>query len=331
MSIDLGNFGKYTLLTGAGWSRNWGGRIASEVWQMVMDHRRVQGNPHLRGLLLEEPSFEVALGRVQGAPFTAPDKSDFEEALLATFASMDREISRIDHQEKINIYGIQRFLARFSRPANGVDTGYMFTLNQDLWPERYMYNHVSTNSFIPALPGVPSRAGQRWFLTNVGDYSDAFLMSPTHDLGDARLKGQMNIIKQHGSFNWRTGDAGHLMVIGSEKSNQIASQPLLSWYADIFRSVLNAGKMRLMIIGYGFGDEHINAAIAEAVANHGLSVFIWDTASDLKTRILAAPCGPVIWRGLISIASRSFTEVFPGNQTETEEYRRICRVFFAAH
>jgi hypothetical protein len=329
MSIDLGSFGKHTLLTGAGWPRNWGGRIASEVWQTVMDHRLVHENIRLRALLLEESSFEVALGKVQAAPFTAQDKDAFQEALLATFVSMDREIARIDHHEKINIYGVQRFLARFSQPANEVDTGYMFTLNQDIWPERYMYNHVSTNSFPPALPGIPPRAGQRWFLSNVENYSDAFLMSPMRDLTAARLKGQMNVIKRHGSFNWRTDDGHHLMVIGTEKSNQIANQPLLSWYGNIFTRVLNAGEMRLMVIGYGFGDEHINATIAEAVASHRLRVFIWDTASDLKARVLAAPYGPEIWKGLISIASRSFTEVFPGNQVETEEYRRICAAFFS--
>jgi hypothetical protein len=329
MSIDLGNFGKHTLLTAAGWSRNWEGRIASEVWQTIIDHRLVRENARLRELLLEESSFELALGRVQAAPFTAQDKGAFEEALLATFVSIDREISRIDHHEKINIYGVQRFLARFSQPATGVDTGYMFTLNQDLWPERYMYNHISTNSFPPALPGVPSRAGQRWFLSNVGEYSDAFLMSPMRDLTAARLRGQMNVIKRHGSFNWRTDDGRHLMVIGTEKSPQIANQPLLFWYGDIFKRLLNAGDMRLMVIGYGFGDDHINATIAEAVASHRLGVFIWDTAIDLKARILAAPYGPKIWKGLISTASRSFTEVFPGNQAETEEYRRICAAFFS--
>jgi hypothetical protein len=171
---DLGNFAKYALITGAGWSRNWGGRIASEVWQTVMDHPRVSGNSRLRELLLAEPYFEAALGTVQSAPFTSADKAAFEEALLTAFISIDREISRTEHHGSINTYGVQRFLARFSRRATGgLDTGYLFTLNQDLWPERYMYNDVATNSFPPALPGVPSRPGQRWFMTNVGAYSDA--------------------------------------------------------------------------------------------------------------------------------------------------------------
>ena len=60
------------------------------------------------------------------------------------------------------------------------------------------------------------------------------------------------------------------------------AQPLLSWYADIFEQVVSAGDVRLMIAGYGFGDAHINAVIAQAIENHALSVFIWNTMPDLK-------------------------------------------------
>ena len=76
------------------------------------------------------------------------------------------------------------------------------------------------------------------------------------------------------------------------------------------------------------GDEHVNATIADAIENHGLSVFIWNTASDLKERVLAAPYGATLWKGLISTATRPLIDVFPSNQAETEEYRRIRDTFF---
>jgi hypothetical protein len=332
MAADLGKFGKYTLLTGAGWSCNWGGRLASEVWQSLLDHRLIQDNSRLHDLLLAEPSFEIAFGAIQAAPFTANDRAAFEQALVATFLSIDREISRIDHDPWINIYGVQKFLFRFSdRRSGDRDTGYLFTLNQDLWPERHLYNEHVANAPPPVLPGLRARPGQRWFKTNVGPYSDDFITSPVADPESAQLRGQTNVVKQHGSFNWRTADASQLMVVGAEKSNQIAKFPLLTWYADIFRRVLSSGGMRLMIIGYGFADEHINATIADAITNHGLRVFIWDIAPDLRARVLAAPHGPVIWKSLISTASRQFIQVFPSNQAETEEYRRICTSFFGAN
>ena len=81
----------------------------------------------------------------------------------------------------------------------------------------------------------------------------------------------------------------NVMVVGTEKTTKIASLPLLSRYADIFREVISAGDVRLMIAGYGFADEHINAMVAEAIESHGLSVFIWNTASDLKGLVLSSP------------------------------------------
>jgi hypothetical protein len=63
--MDIGNFSKCVLLTGAGWSRNWGARLAAGVWELLMDDADTAANDRLRALLLEEPSFEVALAKTQ--------------------------------------------------------------------------------------------------------------------------------------------------------------------------------------------------------------------------------------------------------------------------
>lgn len=84
-----------------------------------------------------------------------------------------------------------------------------------------------------------------------------------------------------------------------------------------------------MVVGYGFGDEHIIEIIAEAITRHGLRILVWDVAPNLKERIIAAPHGAVIWGGLISTVTRRMIEVFPTNQAETQECRRIDRLFFA--
>ena len=68
VNLDIGNFSKRTILTGAGWTRNWGGRLATEVWQDLIGHRAIQRNSRLRELLLDGPSFEVALGQLQDEP-----------------------------------------------------------------------------------------------------------------------------------------------------------------------------------------------------------------------------------------------------------------------
>jgi len=290
LKLDIGNFSRRTILTGAGWTRNWGGRLAAELWQDLIGHRVIQSNSRLRDLLLSESSFETTLGVVQAEPFAAGDRQAFEGALLDAFIAMDREVMHIP-DPWINIYKVQELLFRFcGRHAEGIHAGYMFTLNQDLWPERYLYNEHVSGALSPSLPAIRARPNQRLFTTDIGFYSPEFVMDPMADpAGQGQLHGHFNVIKLHGSFNWRTADARRALVVGTEKSGQIAASPLLAWYFDIFRTVISAGDVRLMVAGYSFGDEHVNAAIADAIEHHGLKVFIWDTGPNLKERVLAAP------------------------------------------
>ena len=102
------------------------------------------------------------------------------------------------------------------------------------------------------------------------------------------------------------------MVIGNRKAQQIAEQSLLSWYFDVFRAIVSEGDVRLMVIGYSFADEHINEAIAAAVRNHGLRVFIWDVGFDsVRQRLLSTEDGKTILSSLISNCTRPMIEVFP--------------------
>jgi hypothetical protein len=206
----------------------------------------------------------------------------------------------------------------------------MFTLNQDLWPERCLYNEHVTGAAGASLPGLKRRPNQRLFTTDIGRYSDEFIMQPITDpAANGQLCGQFNVIKLHGSLNWRASDRMNTMVVGTGKGGQIDASPLLSWYFNIFRKVLSVGDVRLMIVGYGFGDEHVNAAIADAVEHHSLRVFIWDTGSNLADRVRASPHGATIWRGLLSVATRPMIAVFPSNQAETQEFVRIKETLFS--
>jgi len=310
--------------------RNWGGQLASEIWQDLMSNRAIQDRAPVRQLLLEERSFEAALGRLQAAPFNAEDRQTFERALMDAFVAMDAEIAHPAHDPRINIYKVQDLLFRFwGQRGDRVNAGYMFTLNQDLWPERHLYNEHAIGAAAPTLPGLQRRANQRLFTTDLGCYSDRFIMQPLSNVsGPLQLRGAFNVVKLHGSFNWRTPDGGNAIVIGTEKTSQIARSPLLATYWQIFRTALQAGDVRLMIVGYGFGDEHVNAVIADASENHGLRLFIWDTAPSLMDRVRAAAHGPRIWKGVLSTASRPMIEVFPSNQAETAEYRRILATLF---
>jgi len=192
--MEIGNFSKCALLTGAGWSHNWGARLASGVWQLVMDNSKVAANDRLRTLLLGEPSFELALAKTQVFPFTTEDREQFGRALVDAFVSMDRAMTRpFDGSPgTINIYKVQELLFRFAgQRGENFDTGYYFTLNQDLFPERSLYNQHVYGAPAPSLPGVEPTPGLSLFTTNIGSYSEQFIMRPVADpAGSARLRAR---------------------------------------------------------------------------------------------------------------------------------------------
>jgi hypothetical protein len=82
-------------------------------------------------------------------------------------------------------------------------------------------------------------------------------------------------IKLHGSMNWQREIGNRkVMVIGGDKLTQIRSEPLLNWYYETLKRVLSCQNRRLLVIGYGFGDPHINEVILNAVHKHGLRLYV---------------------------------------------------------
>ena len=79
------------------------------------------------------------------------------------------------------------------------------------------------------------------------------------------------------------------MVIGREKSGLIAREPLLQWYFRLFEEVLSAGDCVLVVIGYGFGDKHINQVILDAIIKRGLQLYVVSPLDprDFQDRLIA--------------------------------------------
>jgi hypothetical protein len=114
------------------------------------------------------------------------------------------------------------------------------------------------------------------------------------------------------------------MVIGRGKNRQIKNEPLLCYYYKIFKKVLSQTNRRLLIIGYGFGDEHINSVISNAVENYGLKIYIIspEPPNKLKER-LCAGCKKEtvnIWYG-ISGYSQKVEEILRNLNNESTTVR----------
>ncbi len=83
--------------------------------------------------------------------------------------------------------------------------------------------------------------------------------------GDVKIDGNVQpVIKLHGSVNWRDPEGNQLLVMGGSKQQAINRHPITRRYLDIFSEILNMGQTKLMAIGYGFNDSHINDILVRA-------------------------------------------------------------------
>ena len=92
------------------------------------------------------------------------------------------------------------------------------------------------------------------------------------------IKGRVQpYFKLHGSSHWRTLNGLSLLIMAENKGTQIDGVALLNWYRSEFRTRLSQPDARLMIIGYGFRDPHINEILWSSTKS-GLKLFIVDVA-----------------------------------------------------
>ncbi len=326
-------FNKRVLLTGAGFSRNWGGRLAREVWEEIFSHPDVQKRPSLRTLLLRTPMFEDALGEITDPrTFDDQDRTVMDLAIKQVFQRMDSEHAATlsSPVPKIDSGGlIGDFFARFYSPTNRI--GYIFSLNQDALTERLAALWASSVPLaVPGIQNLPSA-----FSPPPPTAPPPLVTLAKPDLGNMRLDGNLNYIKLHGSFLWRPEDGSPGMVLGGGKQIAIGRSPLLRAYHDLFNKILCAGDVRLFVIGYGFQDDHINKIIWTASQSHNAKIFLWDKQhplqllKDVPIREPAFPTRTIDLRPyLCGAASRSMAEVFPPTGDKTAEYDRIVSSFF---
>src|SRR5437773_10878856 len=144
------------LLTGAGFSKPYGGHLASEMWSLILNQQQINQSKKLRACLLENLNYETMYDTVlSSGQYTEKDKDDFTDALKNAYLQLDDAIRTDDGNRRgLAAMMCQYFVARFQ----GLDRerGFVFTLNQDLLVERF-YSQDRGQAQIPAL-GHPN-----WF------------------------------------------------------------------------------------------------------------------------------------------------------------------------
>lgn len=273
----------YIALLGAGFSRNWGGWLAEEVFEYLLGCPEVQEDGFLKNLLwkyTDKGGFETALGELQIECANKPDQNKIKslEAFLQSLENMFVQMDEgFDELKDLNFSNdadktTDVFLARFDA---------IFSLNQDILFERYYSTKVETAS---------SRAKRHWNGFQIPG------MQQRHDQGsrtkpreiiwdekqpyDFKIeKNSQPLFKLHGSFNWKPTNALQrfpLMILGGNKPQVINHYKVLKWYHEEFSHRLSQTNTRLMVIGYGFGDDHINTLLCKAAETGDIKTFIID-------------------------------------------------------
>jgi len=317
------------MFTGAGFTKNFGGFLGSEMWAKIFNNPKVQEHQRIADLMRSDFDFESIYAKVVRSPgFTEPEVAAMKTAVNEAYKSLDGVVRQWVFNDSnpiaLNTYGLNGKL--LSLLHGGGENGLIFTLNQDLYFERH-------NGFpTPGAPRLPFGNG----ITNAQELPvNRFVQLPGST--DAATKFQTDLdsmaglayIKLHGSYGWKSADGGDQMIIGHDKVGDIDREPLLKKYFEFFEQRINGGDRRLLMIGYGFGDMHINKALLEAIQNHGLKLYI------------IAPSGPQklydhfhgnghyyaadIWKGIAGYFPHTLREIFPPSQAKTEHFEEIRR------
>jgi hypothetical protein len=309
------------LLTGAGFSATWGLPLAQGMWALIFNHPQIHAFQNVKGKLLNSFDFEEVYHACMKSGSFAPDEqAAIQDAVEDAYEILDQLV-----RENFNPSGqgnTRETLVRFVRAMRrDTERLFWFTLNQDLLMERHLLDRWDGT-----LPGISQP-----FLGSDRSLNDNdFRTLPDQVTIDSSGKGWIEqpalyYIKLHGSHNWRSADGSRKMVIGRAKSDAIASEPLLAWNLALFEQQMRTPNCSLLVIGYGFGDEHINAILEQSLRHCGLKLYVVTPQSiaQFKEQVLKSVHGRTIYAGLSGYFPVTLDRLFPTSLVTTPEHRRL--------
>jgi len=310
------------LLTGAGFSKDFGGFLRKEMWEKIFNNRFLKESyPRINELANKvlNYDYESIYSEVHGDLFKE-EKDAIDGFFLKVYKQLDESIRSVFWRNNVP-RDVKELIQRFSRKWGGGE--YFFTLNQDLLIERLFFSEIH-------IPGF--NAGNGISLIRDKEFSEEYIYevpnnpSNQEPLTVAPLK--LHYIKLHGSFNWISSDGHRRMVIGKNKRGQIASEPLLEYYLNIFKKELLQKSVRLLVIGYSFLDEHINEVIAKSdVELHVIDPLEFDSfKNELKTKPYGTKIEGKICEGYYY--PYRLIDIFPQAGIDSHAWKTIKESFF---
>lgn len=325
---------KRILLTGAGFTHNFGTPLASGMWAEIFNNSRIQAVPKVRELMLQDYDYESVYATIMEGKYNSEEKNVIKEAVETAYKNLD-EIVRNHPNVGIDKQRLLDFINLFVGKENG-EKGYFFTLNQDLFIERF-----SSDTVKMSFPNFEKAEGIFNVRSNELKNECYYYEVPRNVDKGENIFENFFYIKLHGSQNWLDSQNERKMIIGKNKREQLSKEPLLDLYLELFEKVLCQNDRYLLIIGYGFRDEHINKIIAKAVKENRLKIYIISpepVTSFYETKINCQKKDvkdiklnddlTKIWEGLSGYYPYTLQEIFPSSWPENQEYKNLCKYFF---
>ncbi|MBI4963359.1 MAG: SIR2 family protein [Desulfomonile tiedjei] len=325
-------FAKNILFTGAGFTKNFGGLLAEEMWSKIFNNKRVQDHTRLMELLKTDFNYESIYHQVINGNYTDEEKASINTAIIDSYKILDDIVRKWTFSSgspyPVNIYGVNGFIERF---VGNHETGLFFTLNQDLFIERH-FNSVMVGLNIPGVAKIPDNHKT---IIQLPLENDDFKKLPTDDDLNANpinliSSRTLNYIKLHGSFGWLSSAGTHMHVIGRQKERLISEEPLLSWYFSLFKEALFKPNRKLFVIGYGFMDRHINGVIADSINDFNLKLYVMSPSNQLAffDKLNSIEHGGIIHRAVVGYFPYKLLDIFPQNKSESHAWREIIGSYF---
>ncbi len=333
---------KTILLTGAGFTHNFGGLLAEGMWAIIFNHPEVQKQAYVRKLMIEDFDYEsiyhkvLKANRIEGIfgkeDTSAEDKVAIRAAVFEAYRHLDNRILS-PSSPCPNIYKVNELIERFASDRS--EKSFFFTLNQDLFIERWFDPSAKCKPFsYPGINGmIPSRASGIKKRSPL-ERKDFIRLPNEKDIVEAKSvfasSKDFYYIKLHGSYGWNSSDGSDTLVIGQDKADSIAKEPLLSWYLEIFKNSLNQNDVKLLTIGYGFRDDHINKIIADSGRTYGLKLYVISPEGprEFIGKMPKTEVGQLIINKLCGYFQYALLQIFPEDQLITEDYRKIISSLF---
>jgi hypothetical protein len=317
------------LLTGAGFSRNWGGWLADEAFEYLLGCAELL--PYHRTLLWKhrgKGGFEGILQELRDeyikspGAHTAKPLQEFDKLLMGMFYSMNNGFSNFEPVTNPGLGPQPTFMRDFLCRFDAI-----FTLNQDtLLEQKYLNSDIREGSQGKLLgaqaPGLVQETAGGTAHAHPGVFRQA---DPPYSVPE-RIQPYF---KLHGSSNWRALNGRSLLIMAENKGTQIDGVALLDWYRSEFRKHLSQPDAKLMIIGYSFRDPHINEILSACVTT-GLKLFIIDPAGlgVLETAPKIAGHASMLLHDLRDAINGGSRRPFPASITTDEIERRKIQSFF---